>query len=214
MADDLARNYEGAFDGTLGYGQSPALIVIDFVDAYLNKASSLYAGVETALQSCVRVLNACRGAGLPVIHTNVEFVPGGFDGGVFYRKVPSLKQFDRGSPFGRFPDVLTPRDGEMVVTKQYASAFAGTPLASSLTAAGVDTLIITGVSTSGCIRATAIDTVQHGFIPIVVRDAVGDRHPQVHDANLFDVQAKYGDVVSEADALDYIARVAPAKERA
>ncbi len=98
----------------------------------------------------------------------------------------------------------------MVITKQYASAFFGTPLAATLTANGNDTLIITGVSTSGCIRATAIDTIQNGFIPIIVRDAVGDRHAQVHDANLFDIQAKYGDVVSESDVLDYLSQISAA----
>ena len=83
-----------------------------------------------------------------------------------------------------------------MITKQYASAFFGTTLASTLTALGVDTLLIAGVSTSGCIRATALDACQHGFIPLVVRDAVGDRHPAPHEANLFDLQAKYAEVVS------------------
>ncbi len=214
MTNDLTENYRGAFDGQLGFGQSPALIVIDFVDAYITQGSPLYAGVEDALASCARVLAAARQADIPVIHTNVEFIPGGFNGGIFFRKVPALKVFEKGSPLGKFPDVLTPEPHEMVITKQYASAFFGTPLAATLTANGNDTLIITGVSTSGCIRATAIDTIQNGFIPIVVRDAVGDRHAQVHDANLFDIQAKYGDVVSESDILDYLSQVNVAAEAA
>ena len=201
---DLEQNYQGAFDGHLGFGKSPALLIIDFVEAYLQKDSPLYAGVEDALASCGRILNAAREAGIPVFHTNVEFVKGGLNGGVFYRKVPALKCFEKGSPFGKFPEILTPRDDEVVITKQYASCFFGTSLAASLASNGLDTLIITGVSTSGCVRATAIDCIQHGFIPLVVRDAVGDRHEQVHEANLFDIQAKYGEVVSEAQVLEHL----------
>ncbi len=201
---DLEQNYQGAFDGHLGFGKSPALLIIDFVEAYLQKDSPLYAGVKDALASCARVLNAAREAGIPVFHTNVEFVKGGLNGGVFFRKVPALKCFEKGSPLGKFPKELTPREDEVVITKQYASAFFGTSLAPSLAANGLDTLIITGVSTSGCVRATSIDCIQNGFIPIVVRDAVGDRHEQVHEANLFDIQAKYGEVVSEADVLKHL----------
>ncbi len=205
MSQILEQNYQGAFDGHLTFGKAPALIVIDMVKAYLEKGSPLYAGIESALESCGRILDAARAAGIPVFHTNVEFAKGGFDGGVFFKKVPSLKVFEKGSPLGAFPDLLSPRGAEMVITKQYASAFFGTSLASSLTANGVDTLIITGVSTSGCIRASAIDAISHGFIPIIVREAVGDRHAQVHEANLFDIQAKYGEVKSEAETLAHLA---------
>jgi nicotinamidase-related amidase len=104
----------------------------------------------------------------------------------------------------RFDPALEPAAGETVITKQYASAFFGTTLASTLTALGVDTLLIAGVSTSGCIRATALDACQHGFIPLVVRDAVGDRHPAPHEANLFDLQAKYAEVVSLETATRYL----------
>ena len=90
------------------------------------------------------------------------------------------------------------------MVKQYASGFFGTSLASTLTSLGTDTLIITGVSTSGCVRATALDACQHGFVPIVVRDACGDRDQRVHEANLFDLDAKYADVVSEQEVLDYL----------
>lgn len=118
--------------------------------------------------------------------------------GVFYRKIPLLRIFEKGSPLGAFPSPLRPLPTELVVTKQYASAFFGTSLASTLTAQGVDTLLITGVSTSGCVRATATDACQHGFVPIVVREAVGDRHEKVHESNLFDLQAKYAEVMDEA----------------
>ncbi|MEL7028891.1 MAG: isochorismatase family protein [Pseudomonadota bacterium] len=208
MAEDLDTDYDKAgFNRSLDYGDRPALIVIDFVMAYLEKSSPLYAGVEDALQSAIRVLAAARDAGAPVIHTNVEFTPGGADGGVFFRKVAALKNLERGSPLGAFAPGLEPGADELVVTKQYASAFFGTSLASTLTAMGVDTVLMAGLSTSGCVRASAVDAVQHGFIPVVIRDAVGDRDPRPHEANLFDLQAKYAEVRSEADVLDYLGRI-------
>jgi maleamate amidohydrolase len=198
---ELSANYAGAFDGHLPFGQRPALLIVDFVVAYLDPASPLYAGVEDALASNERLLAAARRAGIPVLFTNVVYTPGGADGGIFYRKVPALRLFDKGSPMGAFPESLQPQDGELVITKQYASSFFGTHLAATLTAKGVDTLLITGLSTSGCVRATALDACQHGFLPFVVREACGDRHPGPHEANLFDLQAKYAEVISEAEAI-------------
>ena len=197
MATELEQDYQQAgFAGELGFGARPALIIIDFVQAYLDPESPLYAGIEDTLVACVDLLSYAREAGIPVLHTNVSFTPGGVDGGVFYRKVRALKCFERGSPLGAFGAGLEPRESEPVITKQYASAFFGTSLAATLTSQGIDTLLIAGLTTSGCIRASAVDAVQHGFIPIVVREAVGDRAPGPHDANLFDLQAKYADVVS------------------
>jgi len=204
MSDDLAENYKGAFDGNLPFGQRPALLIVDFVVAYLDPSSPLYAGVEDALASNQRLLAAARKAGIPVLFTNVVYTPGGADGGVFYRKVPALRLFDKGSPLGAFPASLQPREGELVISKQYASSFFGTHLAATLTAQGIDTLLITGLSTSGCVRATALDACQHGFLPFVVREACGDRHPSPHEANLFDLQAKYAEVISEAEALAHL----------
>jgi maleamate amidohydrolase len=199
--DDLNENYAGAFDGHLPFGKRPALIIIDFVMAYLEPASPLYAGVEDALASNERVLAAARNAAIPVIFTNVVYTPGGRDGGIFYRKVPALKLFERGNPLGAFPPTLQPEGDELVIAKQYASAFFGTHLASTLTAMQIDTLLITGLSTSGCVRATALDACQHGFAPFVIREACGDRHSAPHEANLFDLQAKYAEVISEGTAV-------------
>ena len=202
---ELADDYRQAgFNNRLGFGSRPALVVIDFCRAYLDPESPLYAGVEEARASCERVLAAARAAGIPVLHTRVEFQPGGADGGMFFRKVRALECFVRGNPLGAYGDGLTPVDDEVVVVKQYASGFFGTSLASTLTSMGIDTLIHTGVSTSGCVRATALDACQHGFVPIVVRDACGDRDPRIHEANLFDLDAKYADVVSEQEVLDYL----------
>lgn len=204
MSNALTENDKGAFDGHLPFGKRPALLIVDFVVAYLDPASPLYARVEDALASNERLLAAARAAGIPVLFTNVVYTPGGADGGVFYRKVPALKLFERGSPLGAFPPSLQPQDGEMVISKQYASSFFGTHLAATLTAQGIDTLLITGLSTSGCVRATALDACQHGFLPFVVREGCGDRHPAPHEANLFDLQAKYAEVISEAQAIAHL----------
>ena len=198
--DDLTANYVGAFDGRLSFGQRPALLIVDFVMAYLDPASPLYAGVEDALASNERLLAAARTAGIPVIFTNVVYQADGADGGLFYKKIPSLRVFLEGSPLGAFPPSLQPVDGERVISKQFASAFFGTSLAETLSEEGIDTLLITGLSTSGCVRATALDALQSGFAPFVVREACGDRHPAPHEANLFDLQAKYAEVVSEREA--------------
>ena len=207
MTGSLADNYAaGGFGLALQPGRHPALLVIDFVRAYLVEGSPLYAGAEPARAAAQALLEAARSAGIPVVHTNVQYQPGGRDGGVFFRKVPALKCFEAGAhpELAAFAAGLEPVAGETVITKQYASAFFGTTLASTLTALGVDTLLIAGVSTSGCVRASAVDACQHGFIPLVVREAVADRHPAPHEANLFDLQAKYAEVVGLQMALEYL----------
>lgn len=191
---------------TLSPGRRPALLVVDFVRAYLEPGSPLYAGVEDARAAAARLLAAARAAGIPVMHTNVAYQPGGADGGVFFRKLPALASFERGRhpELAAFAEGLEPRPGEAVFTKQYASAFFGTRLAEALRELGIDTLLIAGLSTSGCVRASAVDACQHGFVPLVVREAVGDRHPAPHEANLFDLQAKYAEVISLAEAERYL----------
>lgn len=207
---ELVRNYAGAFDGSLPFGQRPALLLVDMVRAYFEPGSPLYLGGEAVLASNIRLLHAARAAGVPVLFTNVEYAPGGADGGVFFRKVPALSVFQQGSPLGGFLPDLSPADGELVITKRYASAFFGTHLAATLTSLAVDTVLVTGVSTSGCVRATALDACQSGFLPFVVRDACGDRHPGPHEANLFDLAAKYAEVIDEAAALAHLAGLRPA----
>ena len=204
MNPDLRENYRGAFSGSLGFGAKPVLLLVDFVQAYFDRNSPLYAGVEDTLASALRIRAAARAAGVPVFYTNVVYREGGADGGVFYRKVPALEVFVQGNPLGAWPDGLEPAEDEFVISKQYPSAFFGTSLGATLTARGIDTLIITGLTTSGCIRATCVDTVSHGFIPIVVADACGDRHVSPHEANLFDMNAKYADVIDEQAVIDYL----------
>jgi maleamate amidohydrolase len=199
-----APGFDEGFAGTLRPGQRPAVLAVDLMHAYFDQASPLCLPSRDCLASAARVLAAARGNGVPVIHTRVEFAPDGGDGGVFVRKVRALEHLYGGGPLSELMPEVAPVEGELVVTKQYASAFFGTSLASTLVARGVDTLVLVGVSTSGCVRATGVDAVQHGFIPLVVRDAVGDRTPETHDANLFDLQAKYAEVVDESTAVSYL----------
>lgn len=202
---DLAEDYERAgFRARLGFGERPAVIVVDVCMAYLDPDSPFYAGVESAVEEAGRVVDAARAVGVPVIFTRVEYEPGGVDGGLLYRKIPSLRLFEEGSPYGEFPENVRPRADELVVTKQYPSAFFGTSLGATLGAEGVDTTVIVGLTTSGCVRATALDALQHGFIPIVVREAVGDRDPRPHESNLFDMNSKYADVVGIAEVIDHL----------
>lgn len=200
--DDDYRSH--GFARRLGFGAHPALLVIDFVNAYVMPDCPLYAGVENAVAPARRVLEAARAAGIPIVFTRVVYSPGGADGGVFYRKVGALSVFQGDTEEGAIVPDLKPEPGEMVLTKQYASGFFGTALASLLTSAGVDTAIITGLSTSGCVRATAVDAVQYGFVPVVVREAVGDRDPRPHEASLFDLNAKYADVVGVDEVVGYL----------
>ena len=204
MTEDLQENYRRAYDNRIGFGQRPALILIDFVEAYFEPTCDLYAGIEDCFASALRVRAAARAAGVPVILTNVVYHAQALDGGRFYQKAKPLKNFLCGSPMGAWPKGLTPEADELVVSKQYPRAFFGTSLSSTLTTWGVDSLILTGITTSGCVRATCVDCCSHGFIPIVVSDAVGDRHAAPHEANLFDMNAKYADVVSEAEILAYL----------
>lgn len=201
---DLDQNYKRAYDNRLGYGARPALILVDFVQAYFEPSCPLYAEVDDALASALRVRDAARQASIPVVYTHVVYQPDGLDGGVFFRKAPVLKNFIAGDPMGDWPRGLEPAANEHVISKQYPSAFFGTSLASTLHHQRVDTLLITGLTTSGCIRATCVDAMCYGFAPIVIADACGDRHEAPHEANLFDMNAKYGDVVSESDAVDYL----------
>jgi nicotinamidase-related amidase len=207
-ADDLDDDYAGAgFGGTVGFGARPALLLVDMVRAYVEPSSPLYAGVEDTVAPSKSVLDAARASGVPVIYTQVVYGPGGVDGGTFFKKVKPLELFVGRGELGRIVPELAPADDELVITKQYASAFFGTSLASTLTSLLCDTVIVMGYSTSGCVRASAVDATQHGFKTVVVRDAVGDRDSRPHDANLFDLSAKYADVVDSDRVVSYLSEV-------
>lgn len=200
-------NYAGVWGNRVGFGQRPALLLIDFMQGYTTAGAPLFApGVVEAVAQSVGLLAAARAQGIPVIHTNIRYHPGHFaDGGMWVKKAPVMKDMVEGNPLATFCPEVLPLASEVVLTKQYASAFFGTSLAPMLHAMGVDTLIMLGCSTSGCVRATAVDAVQYGYRGIVVRECVGDRHQAPHEANLFDIDNKYADVVSRAEALDYLA---------
>ncbi len=201
----LEENYAGVFDGRVGFGERPALLLIDFVKAYTTPGAPLYApDVVTAAARSAPLLELARAKGLPVIFTKVLFHPSGQDGGWFVRKVPVLRSFVPGEPLTEIVDELPVADSDLVLVKNYASAFFATSLAATLTAQRVDTLILSGCSTSGCVRATAVDGLQHGFRVIVPRECVGDRHAAPHEANLFDIDAKYGDVLALEQVLAHL----------
>lgn len=206
---DLTDDYAGAgFGQPLDWGASPAVLVVDMVRAYFEPGAELYLGSRSCLDSAARVVDTARAAGIPIYVTRVAYAADGADGGLFYRKVGALRHFADGAP-GGLGDVMpevAPRPGDVVVTKQYASAFAGTSLGATLASRRIDTLIICGVSTSGCVRATAVDAISSGFVPIVVREAVGDRDPRPHEASLFDLAAKYAEVWSEERVLEQLNR--------
>lgn len=202
--DDLLENYRRTYSTRVGFGLRPALILIDFCQAYFDPECDLYAGVEGALASALRVRAAAREGGVPVILTNVAYHPTAIDGGRFFEKAAPLRHFVRGSPMGALAQGLIPFADELVISKQYPSAFFGTSVASTLTAMGVDSVLLTGLTTSGCVRASCVDAMSHGFRTAVIADACGDRHDVPHEANLFDMNAKYADVVSEAEAVAFL----------
>ena len=207
MAEQRDDNYAGVWDGRLGFGKKTALIVIDLLQGYTTEGAPLYApGVVKAVSEMGELLEAARKTDMMIIHTQVRYNPHTFaDGGIWSTKSPVLKSMVEGDPYAQFCEGMEPLPEELLITKNYASAFFGTSLSSTLTAAGVDTLMITGCTTSGCIRATAVDALQYGFRPICVRECCGDRHNDPHEANLFDINAKYGDVISKAEAMEYVA---------
>ncbi len=209
MNDTLSDNYRGVWGQRIGFGRRPALLAIDFMQAYTTEGAPLFApGVVSAVEESRELLACARRTGIPVIHTHIRYHAGHFaDGGLWVKKAPVMKDMVAGNPLAAFCPPVAPLADEVVLSKQYASAFFGTALAPLLVAQGIDTLLMIGCSTSGCIRASAVDAVQHGFRAMVVRECVGDRHPGPHEANLFDIDSKYGDMVHKREALDYLNRL-------
>lgn len=202
---DLQANYKGVFDGRLGFGKRPALLIVDFINAYVTDSSPLFApDVVSAIEETIPLLSLAREKQIPVLFTKVLYNKNFRDGGIFIQKVPVLKTLVEGEPLAEIVPQLSLVDSDIIIVKQYASAFFGTSLAATLTSLGVDTLILTGCSTSGCIRASAVDGMQYGFRVIVPRECVADRHPGPHEANLFDINSKYGDVVSKGEVMEFL----------
>ncbi len=200
----LAQYQEKGFAARSGYGKRPALLIVDFIVGFTDPSSPLGGDFSSELKVTGRIIDAFRAASLPIVYTVIEYEPDFRDAGVFIKKVPSLSVLVRGSPMCDIDERIRPAAGDYIVTKKYASSFFGTNLDTHLKNQGVDTLVITGCTTSGCVRASAVDSLQSGYQTIVVRDGVGDRAQGPHEANLFDIDAKYGDVVPSEAVLAYI----------
>jgi maleamate amidohydrolase len=210
MTDERTREiYERATFGTpLELGERPAVLVIDLANGFTDPEQRLGADCTDVIEATKRLLDEARPRGLPVIFTAVGLDGSGKDGGLWAKKMPALEDLRLGTPACDIDPRLERRPDEPLVMKKGASAFFGTNLSAILADQRIDTVILTGVTTSGCIRATAVDLVQHGYPAIVPRECVGDRVPGPHEANLFDINAKYADVVSLDEALAYVERAA------
>jgi len=207
MAETLDQNYSKAgYHAAQTRGSRPALVLVDFAHAYFDPEAPLYGGegCVAARDHAIKLADAARVTGIPVIFTEVKYQPGGGDGGAFYAKVPALSCFDAGTDTQKLVDGLDVGPDDLMITKQYPSAFFGTSLAATLQFIKIDTLIIGGLTTSGCVRATCIDSISSGFVTLIAEEACGDRAAGPHEANLFDMSAKYADLISTDDAIAYI----------
>lgn len=204
--EDFKRIYRRAgLTNNLGFGHFPALLVIDMQIGFTDtNKSSLAGNFDGLIRPINRLISAARAKETPVIFTAIAYEPENqADGGLWVEKVPTLRCIVRGSELAEIDPRLDRGPEDLLVYKNYASAFFGTPLSSFLSEKGIDTLIIIGCTTSGCIRATVVDAISHGFRPIIPLEAVGDRAMEPHEANIRDIQAKYGDVVTMDAVLEY-----------
>lgn len=193
-----------------GYGEKPVLLIVDFCNGFTDPSTPLGGDFAGQLAVTGELLAAFRQGGLPIVFTTIAYDAEMREAGIWTKKIPSLDMLRRGTRMVEIDDRIRPRYDEYVLEKNFASAFFGTDLEPYLRGRGVDTVIMTGCTTSGCIRASAIDSIQFGFHTIVVGDAVGDRTEGPHEANLLDIEAKYGDVVTGAEVLAYLRSVAEA----
>ena len=209
MSDEEAREvYAKARLGeSVTLGSRPAVLVVDFSCGFTDPESALGSDLTAEVEATKRLLDAARARGLPVIFTTIGYEPSLKDGGLWLQKAPALADLQVGGRWVAIDPRLDPREGETIVLKKGASAFFGTNLAAILISQAIDSIVLCGATTSGCIRATAIDLLQYGFPTLVPRECVGDRAQAPHEANLFDIQAKYADVVSLEEALAYVESV-------
>ena len=209
MSDAEAREvYAKARLGeSVTLGSRPAVLVVDFSCGFTDPECTLGADMTEQVEATKRLLDAARAKGLPVIFTTIGFEPSLKDGGLWLEKAPALGDLQIGGRWVEIDPRLEPQEGETIVVKKGASAFFGTNLAAILISQGIDSVVLCGATTSGCVRATAIDLLQYGWPTLVPRECVGDRAKAPHEANLFDIQAKYADVVPLEDALAYLETV-------
>jgi len=206
MSDEEARRvYAAARLGeAVTMGESPAVLVVDFSCGFTDPECPLGSELSAEVEATRRLLDAARAKGLPVIFTTIGFERSLKDGGLWLQKAPALADLQVGGRWVEIDPRLERREDETIVLKKGASAFFGTNLAAILVSEGIDSVVLCGATTSGCVRATAVDLLQYGFPTLVPRECVGDRAHAPHEANLFDIQAKYADVVSLEDALAYV----------
>jgi maleamate amidohydrolase len=206
MSDEQARRvYAAAKLGqAVNMGESPGVLVVDFSCGFTDPKCALGSDLSAEVEATRQLLDAARAKGLPVIFTTIGFEPSLKDGGLWLQKAPALADLQVGGRWVEIDPRLERREDETIVLKKGASAFFGTNLAAILVSQGIDSVVLCGATTSGCVRATAVDLLQYGFPTLVPRECVGDRAQAPHEANLFDIQAKYADVVSLEDALGYV----------
>ena len=187
--------------GRVGFGKKAAVLVVDMFTAFTRPEAQIGSDLTSVVVNIQRLLKAARARGLPIVFTLMGYRPDLKDAGVWPKKFLSLKDLTVERPFLEIDPRLAPQPSDYRIKKDFPSAFFGTSLTTILTAEGVDTVIVTGTTTSGCIRATAVDALSHGYRVIVPRECVGDRAEMPHWSNLFDIDAKYGDVISLEETL-------------
>ena len=195
------------FGQRMGFGKRPALLVVDFTVGFNDPASFGGGNISAAVANTVPLLEKARALGLPVAHTRIVYADDASDTNVHCLKVPRLLTLTENNPASHFVPELMPVAGEIVIRKRLPSAFFGTDLAGMLLAKGVDTLLIAGCTTSGCVRASTLDAMNHGFRPMVVSDCVGDRAEAPHAASLFDLGKKYADIMTRAEVFAQLDRL-------
>ena len=189
------------FGNRSGMGQRPALLIVDFVNGFADPDQFGGGNIGEAIENTRGLLAAARTLGLPVAFTRVVYAEDGSDAGVFTLKAPTLTQLTEEAFSSQIVDQLKPRDGEYIVRKTQPSAFFGTNLAAWYVGRGVDTVVVTGCTTSGCVRASVIDSMSYNFRTVVVSNCVGDRALGPHEANLFDMEQKYADLMTSSEII-------------
>jgi maleamate amidohydrolase len=205
--DDATRKLyqERGLGRRQGAGTRPALIVVDLNYGFTDPASPLHCDTDLAVEANVRLLAAAREGGCPVAFTTLEYDLGAQEvARAFINKVPTLLTLAPGTRWPQIDERIAPRPNEPVLSKLFASAFFGTPLAALLASHRCDTVVVTGASTSGCVRATVVDGLQYGYRVVVPREAVADRAAGPHEAALFDIDSKYGDVLSTDETVSLL----------
>lgn len=205
--DDAHATYERAgLDNTVGYGDRPALVVVDLQRGFTDPENPLGGDLSDVVERTNQLLDAAHGSGLPVVFTRVVTThPEGADLGVWLDKIPTLGTLEADSEWVAIDDRLDRAESDSLLDKRQASAFHETELPSLLRRWDTDTVVVAGCTTSGCVRATGVDACAHGYRTIVPAEGVGDRAEEPHEANLFDLDAKYADVRPIEEVLDYLA---------